>query len=281
MSKPICFEERGRRSRATALKRCLAVGLRCRGSRPRGRRAAAPQIASQSGEFLMRGSLESASSHSSMKPRAIKKSATRCAARHLGALVAKELLPWTKRFPDEFYDQMFRLRGLAVSQDTHQEADRSGSIRRHQRTRLRAVASRRLAELGTVKSRKAKAGRRKAHHQFLTATSGIQHWRSRSCSHNADARFIRLAASQRISSTNVGHVIAATADSDPFTAGQDVSQRSENERGRQLRRPTWLVVPHHAATDCNPIVSFGVGWTLSRQPARCCCLRAAIRFIRR
>lgn len=29
----------------------------------------------------------------------------------LEAYISKELLPWTKRFPDEFYEEMFRLRG--------------------------------------------------------------------------------------------------------------------------------------------------------------------------
>jgi hypothetical protein len=32
-------------------------------------------------------------------------------SRILAAYIAKELLPWTKRFPDEFYEHMFRLRG--------------------------------------------------------------------------------------------------------------------------------------------------------------------------
>ncbi|MFC2044876.1 P63C domain-containing protein [Chloroflexota bacterium] len=31
--------------------------------------------------------------------------------RILEAYISKELLPWTKRFPDEFYQQLFRLRG--------------------------------------------------------------------------------------------------------------------------------------------------------------------------
>jgi hypothetical protein len=31
--------------------------------------------------------------------------------RILEAYIAKELLPWTKRFPDEFYEQLFRIRG--------------------------------------------------------------------------------------------------------------------------------------------------------------------------
>ena len=35
--------------------------------------------------------------------------------RILEAYIAKELLPWTKRFPDEFYRQLFRLRGWQYS----------------------------------------------------------------------------------------------------------------------------------------------------------------------
>ena len=34
-------------------------------------------------------------------------------SRILSAYISKELLPWTKRFPDEFYEQLFRLRGWA------------------------------------------------------------------------------------------------------------------------------------------------------------------------
>lgn len=35
--------------------------------------------------------------------------------RILEAYIAKELLPWTKRFPDEFCEQMFRLKGWAYN----------------------------------------------------------------------------------------------------------------------------------------------------------------------
>lgn len=35
--------------------------------------------------------------------------------RILETFIAKELLPWAQRFPDEFYRQMFRLRGWAFS----------------------------------------------------------------------------------------------------------------------------------------------------------------------
>lgn len=39
----------------------------------------------------------------------------RSLARILEAFVAKELQPWVKTFPDEYYAQMFRLRGLAYT----------------------------------------------------------------------------------------------------------------------------------------------------------------------
>ncbi len=36
----------------------------------------------------------------------------------LEAFIAKELQPWVKTFPDEFYDELFRLRGLDYPRDT-------------------------------------------------------------------------------------------------------------------------------------------------------------------
>lgn len=39
-------------------------------------------------------------------------------ARILETYIAKELQPWVKTFPDEFYEQMFRLRGLDFPRDT-------------------------------------------------------------------------------------------------------------------------------------------------------------------
>ena len=38
--------------------------------------------------------------------------------RILEAFIAKELQPWVKTFPDEFYEQLFRLRGLEYPRDT-------------------------------------------------------------------------------------------------------------------------------------------------------------------
>lgn len=39
-------------------------------------------------------------------------------AKILEKFIAKELQPWVKTFPDEFYDQLFRLRGLKFPNDT-------------------------------------------------------------------------------------------------------------------------------------------------------------------
>ncbi|MCI0599081.1 MAG: P63C domain-containing protein [Beijerinckiaceae bacterium] len=39
-------------------------------------------------------------------------------AKILEAFVAKELQPWIKTFPDEYYEQLFRLRGLAYPKDS-------------------------------------------------------------------------------------------------------------------------------------------------------------------
>ena len=36
----------------------------------------------------------------------------------LEAFIAKELQPWVKTFPDEYYEQLFRLRGLSFPRDT-------------------------------------------------------------------------------------------------------------------------------------------------------------------
>lgn len=36
----------------------------------------------------------------------------------LEAFIAKELQPWVKTFPDEFYEQLFRLRGLEFPRDS-------------------------------------------------------------------------------------------------------------------------------------------------------------------
>jgi hypothetical protein len=44
--------------------------------------------------------------------------ATDALARILERFIAKELQPWVKTFPDEFYEQMFRLRGLDFPRET-------------------------------------------------------------------------------------------------------------------------------------------------------------------
>jgi hypothetical protein len=46
----------------------------------------------------------------------------------LEAFVAKELQPWVKTFPDEYYKQLFRLRGLEYPKDTVKKPQYFGGI---------------------------------------------------------------------------------------------------------------------------------------------------------
>lgn len=49
-------------------------------------------------------------------------------ARILEAFVAKELQPWVKTFPDEFYAQLFRLRGLEYNADSVKRPQYFGTL---------------------------------------------------------------------------------------------------------------------------------------------------------
>jgi hypothetical protein len=46
----------------------------------------------------------------------------------LAAFISEELLPWAKRFPDEFYQQMFRLKGWQYSPITGKRPREAGKI---------------------------------------------------------------------------------------------------------------------------------------------------------
>ena len=47
----------------------------------------------------------------SMRPRAMRRSAPKCPAALSRILVRKELAAWAKKFPDEFYENIYRLKG--------------------------------------------------------------------------------------------------------------------------------------------------------------------------
>ena len=91
----------------------------------------------------------------------------------LGAYIAKELLPWTKRFPDEFYQQMFRLRGWSFDPATGKKPILVGKLTEN-------VVYKKLPEgvLDELKRKNPKneGGRRQhKHFQFLTEDIGNPH----------------------------------------------------------------------------------------------------------
>jgi hypothetical protein len=53
---------------------------------------------------------------------------TRSLARILEAFIAKELQPWVKTFPDEYYAQLFRLRGLDYGGDSVKRPQYFGTL---------------------------------------------------------------------------------------------------------------------------------------------------------
>ena len=48
--------------------------------------------------------------------------------RILEAFIAKELQPWVRTFPDDFYEELFRLRGLTFPRDTVKRPQYFGHI---------------------------------------------------------------------------------------------------------------------------------------------------------
>ena len=91
-------------------------------------------------------------------------------ARILEAFIAKELQPWVKTFPDEFYEELFRLRGLEFPRDTVKRPQYFGHL-------TNDIVYKRLAPkvLETLRSEvpKSPKGRRtNALHQKLTPELG-------------------------------------------------------------------------------------------------------------
>lgn len=91
-------------------------------------------------------------------------------ARILEAFVAKELQPWVKTFPDEFYAQLFRLRGLPYNADSVKRPQYFGTLTND--IVWKRIAPGVLTELKRVIPKDAK-GRRKANlSQALTRNIG-------------------------------------------------------------------------------------------------------------
>ncbi|MCZ8535252.1 P63C domain-containing protein [Psychrobacillus psychrodurans] len=91
----------------------------------------------------------------------------------LSKYIAKELLPWTKRFPDEFYQEMFRLRGWDYPTPSSQRPGIVGYYtNKFVYEHLPAGVKEELQKSNPIVS----PGRRKwKHHQFLTQEIGNVH----------------------------------------------------------------------------------------------------------
>lgn len=88
----------------------------------------------------------------------------------LEAFIAKELQPWVKTFPDEFYDNLFRLRGLSYPNDSVKRPSYFGHLTNDIIYRRLAPAI--LEELKKTSPRSPKGNLKSAYHQRLTSDHG-------------------------------------------------------------------------------------------------------------
>lgn len=93
--------------------------------------------------------------------------------RILEAYIAKELLPWTKRFPDEFYREMFRLRGWPYNPPSPKRPSFVGKLTNE--IVYEKLPPGVLAELQELNPVRDGGRRRHKHHQFLTEDIGSPH----------------------------------------------------------------------------------------------------------
>lgn len=92
--------------------------------------------------------------------------------RILEAYIAKELLPWTKRFPDEFYEQLFRLLNWRYSPLSAKRPGFVGTLTNQ--LVYEKLPPGVLSELREINP-SAKGRRKHKHHQFLTEDIGNPH----------------------------------------------------------------------------------------------------------
>ncbi len=91
----------------------------------------------------------------------------------LEGYISKELLPWTKRFPDEFYEQMFRLRGWQYHPMTKRGPRKAGELTVH--IVYEKLPPGVLEELRSRNPVIREGRRRHRHHQLLTDDIGHEH----------------------------------------------------------------------------------------------------------
>jgi hypothetical protein len=91
----------------------------------------------------------------------------------LDAYIAKELLPWAKRFPDEYYQELFRLRGWRYSPMTVARPQYVGKLTNELiYDRLPPGVKEELQRKNPLTE---KRWRRHRHHQYLTFDLGVPH----------------------------------------------------------------------------------------------------------
>jgi hypothetical protein len=93
--------------------------------------------------------------------------------RILEAYIAKELLPWTKRFPDDFYEQLFRLRGWQYRPISVKRPKFVGKLTNE--LVYEKLPKGVLDELRNKNPITPKGYRRYHHHRFLTEDIGNPH----------------------------------------------------------------------------------------------------------
>jgi hypothetical protein len=93
--------------------------------------------------------------------------------RILDAYIAKELLPWTKRFPDEFYRELFRLKGWTFSPPSPKRPMYVGKLTNE--LVYERMPPGVLEELRARNPVVSNGRRRHKHHQFLTEDVGHPH----------------------------------------------------------------------------------------------------------
>ena len=93
--------------------------------------------------------------------------------RILAAYISKELLPWTKRFPDEFYRELFRLRGWLYSPPSPKRPLFVGKLTKQ--LVYEQLPPGVLTELERRNPVSSEGRRRHKHHQLLTDEIGNPH----------------------------------------------------------------------------------------------------------
>lgn len=91
----------------------------------------------------------------------------------LNAYIAPELQPWTKRFPDEFFREIYKIQGWEFKPGTSKRTPYVGKlINKYIYEQLPPGV---LDELRSLNPRTPSGYRRHTHHQYLTADTGNRH----------------------------------------------------------------------------------------------------------